>query len=242
MAFFNPANPSNLRNLSPLVTGYPFTVGIWFNTPNSTSMGLFGLCTSVSPVNGFVLADDSTQKINLRVYNGGVATQIASSSIFTDGRWVFVLGVFGAADSRVLAVLLDHGLTSIVTTSVSASPGATPDSITIGAAAVLSGSPVSSYNGHLAEFWMANIAVENVNTHLVRQLAYGGPFSVPHVAQSIVEYRALRKSFGSDTDEPGEVWRPGERVWTNNAAVIGEHPPLPHWYERPIQTKQQLFF
>jgi hypothetical protein len=97
----------------------------------------------------------------------------------------------------------------------------------------------------ISEFWYTNTDIQpdgaQLNDDLLRQLAYGGPFSVPHVAANLIEYRSFRKVIESDQDEAvgdGVYWGgAGRQVWTNtNGVTRGPHPPLPGWYAKPNRT------
>jgi len=108
--------------------------------------------------------------------------------------------------------------------------------------------PTFFLNGLIAEYWLTNTDIQpdgaQLDDNLLRQLAYGGPFSVPHIAKDLIEYRSFRKVIESDQDEaPGDevYWGgAGRQVWTNtNGVRRGPHPPLPGYYKRP-RPRQML--
>lgn len=109
------------------------------------------------------------------------------------------------------------------------------------------GGGTQPFTGRLAEFWCTNTDIQADNAQLqdwmARQLAYGGPFSVPHIVKDIVEYRSLRVFPESRGDRGTEVYHGkfGRQTWANtNGVTTGPHPPLPYWYVKPGQTQRQL--
>jgi hypothetical protein len=102
------------------------------------------------------------------------------------------------------------------------------------------GTPEAFLDGLVGEFWTTNTDISadagQLPDWLVQQLAYGGPFSVPHIAKDIVDYRSFRSGLASDQDRVGEGYpgRFGRRTWSNvNGVTLGAHPPLPANYARP---------
>lgn len=119
------------------------------------------------------------------------------------------------------------------------------DAMAIGSQA--SATPTEFFDGRMAEIWYTNTDIQadglQLQDALLRQLAYGGPFSVPHIAKDIVEYRSLRVHPDSRGDQPSEVYHGkfGRQIWTNaNGVTAGPHPPLPYWYVKPGQTRRPL--
>lgn len=77
----------------------------------------------------------------------------------------------------------------------------------------------------------------------LHQLARLGPFSLPHIAKDIIEYRSLRSGLISGDDKPDEVYWGKQRQadWINTAGVIlGDHPPLYPGYVKPGQIIRPL--
>jgi hypothetical protein len=122
--------------------------------------------------------------------------------------------------------------------------------LTCGALQTSAGASVP-FDGNVAEFWYTNTDIQpdgaQLDGNLLRQLAYGGPFSVPHIAGDILEYRSFRKVIESDQDEAvgDEVYwgGAGRQVWTNtNGVTRGPHPPLPGWYRKPADSRLMVPF
>lgn len=96
----------------------------------------------------------------------------------------------------------------------------------------------------IAEFWCTNTDIQadggQLDNTFLSQLAFGGPFSVPHVASAVVEYRSFRVH--PSLNDPYETYSDyGGQTWTNNgAATTGPHPPLPYWYVKPGQNNKVL--
>ena len=103
----------------------------------------------------------------------------------------------------------------------------------------------------VGELWYTNTDIQpdgaQLDDNLLRQLAYGGPFSVPCCAKDIIEYRSFRKVIESNQDEAvgDEVYwgGAGRQVWTNtNGVTRGPHPPLPGWYRKPADSRIMVPF
>lgn len=94
--------------------------------------------------------------------------------------------------------------------------------------------------GQIAEIWYTNTDIQPDGAQLqnstLRQLAFNGPFSLPHIAKDIVEYRSFRSRLDSRQDTPEEVYHRGLRqTWTNtNGVTLGPHPPAVENQEGPL--------
>lgn len=88
--------------------------------------------------------------------------------------------------------------------------------------------------------WYTNTDIqadgEQLQDSTLRQLAFGGPFSLPHIARDIIAYRSFEDCLDSSQDRPGSVYHRGARqVWTNtNGVTLGPHPPAAIWYDKPL--------
>lgn len=224
---------------------YPFTIAAWVNPASipAATMTAVGFHTSSSNVNFAYLGVTSTTGTPRLTCQGTGNQATTTATGLTTGNWSFMLGRFINTTNRRLSVLhyngvLEHaqGTTSVVLAS--------QDTTAVGA---FVGSANSNFfDGRIGEFWYTNTDIQadaaQLQDSTLQQLAYGGPFSVPHIAKDIVEYRSLRKHPSSDGDDGFEIYSSvGRQTWTNTAGVsIGDHPPLPYSYVRPGQIQRNL--
>jgi hypothetical protein len=174
----------------------------------------------------------------LGIQTTGTATgSCTTSTAISAGVWNFVVGRFITNTNRRASVLHGNGLVEhAVNTTNSSQSGLNAEFI---GARQISGAAASDFwNGEVAELFICDAdiydAAADLPDSLVRQLAYGGPFSVPHVAASLFEYRSLRDSLADGCGAQDNYLRQGVKFWTPTASpLLGVHPPLPHWYERP---------
>lgn len=241
-ALFVGGSSKRLVNTTSPIIAPPFTIGMWVrsdtdngiqsywflgdstSTNNYWRFGLFvGLWTIVSAAGGAENNDTS-----------GVATL---------GQWAFTVSRIISATSR-RASILDFGGNI---TNLSATTSRSPVANTMALGATESSTPTDFASAAIGEFWITRTDVQPggaaMQAPLLRQLAYGGPFSVPHVAKDIIEYRSLRVRPDSRGDSIGEVYHgaAGRQTWGNtNSVTTAAHPPLPYWYERPVQSFRSL--
>jgi hypothetical protein len=248
-ASFVAASSQRLRNAAhPLpLTGYPFTVGVWVKVRTlGINHRIFALSDSGSADNHLSLYVGSTDAWRIEGTAGGAEANSAVGTV-TTARWSFVLGRFIAAANRRLAVWHSTGNAtfSAVQNTVSRAP-TSMDMMSIGS--LESSSPTDFFDGLIGEFWLANADVlptdAAISAAAMQSLALGGPFSWPHIAKSIVEYRSLRShptaGQGSDIYAGAGV---RQQSWENvNGVGIGPHPPLPYWYANPRQRRTLLPF
>ena len=94
------------------------------------------------------------------------------------------------------------------------------------------------------KLWYTNTDIQSdgltLDANLVRQLAYFGPFSLPHIAKDIIEYSSFRAGFNQEVYF-GSVRRPILQM-NGSAPFIcpWKHPPLASLYVLPWETKQFL--
>lgn len=239
-AMFTRASSQYLLNSSPPVTAYPITVGMWVNMLSVSAVlnTLVSFVDTGSTTNFFRLDISSTEVPQIGYSDTASGFSAANGSAMTAGTWHFLLGRFISTSTARLSQLTPAGNIVNAATSATRTPAGI-DSISIGRNQT--SSPDTPCDALIAEFWYTNIDVQPdggvSNGDLVRQLAYGGPFSMPHVAASLIEYRSFRKSLASDSDESAECYQgsaTGQQIWTNNnGATVGPHPPLPYWYQSP---------
>jgi hypothetical protein len=223
---------------SPPVITAPFTVGCWVKrTDTVNSQDFWTLCSSAN-TNHFwrlIWSQASTAGQFGCAAGGTTASASASGGIPVD-TWVYAIARAISSANRRIDILNGDG--SIVSAQNTTSLSPTVNTLSIGIQA--GSSLVNPLTGSVAEFWYGNADIQSdggaLDGNLLRQLAYGGPFSVPHIIPNIIEYRSLKSSLGSDTDKLGENYfgRAGRQNYVNNSGVIlGPHPPLPYWYKKP---------
>jgi hypothetical protein len=163
----------------------------------------------------------------------------------TFDKWHFGVFRFIAATNRKGDILLADGSVGQISGSTSRTPTATPNVMALGAA--VGASVGLNFDGQIAEFWITNTDIQPDAAALkfdtLHKLALCGPFSIPHIAKDIIEYRSFRKAPASDADEANEVFHGalGRQTWSNVGGVtVTAHPPLPYYYAEPGQTIRNL--
>lgn len=153
--------------------------------------------------------------------------------------WLYIVARFISATNRWIA-FLDSSSGAIGqaqnTTNTGGAPATTSE--TIGS------DGGTSMDALLGQHFTADIDIQadggQLNEATMRQLAYGGPFSIPHLAPHIIEFNSFRKH--PTQSEIGETyWGDagggigGIRYWDNNGGITtGQHPPLPYWHKSPV--------
>lgn len=239
-AFFVSTSSQLLANAAAPVTAVPFSVGFWFNMSANGAIEVdWALSDTAGASNGFNLFKFNDDKMTIGAFNGG-SDFVATATAITGGVWNYCVGRFISATNRRISIMHGSGLIEHGQGTASITPAGI-DTVSLGA--TRASTDADFMNGRLAEYWMTNsdIQVDNaqLQTSLMRQLAYGGPFSVPHIAANIVDYQSLRVAGASDRNQGTEVYPGGKgrQVWTNvNAVTTAAHPPLPYWYVKPGQT------
>lgn len=228
-ALFNGSSQHLLNSTVP-VTDTPFTVGMWVypTDPSGTQM-FFSSCTNTDSL-AFGLIDSTGLK-------WGIAFNDSNNfgpGAVTLNQWAFCVARFISISNRRLTVLEGNGTITGVQHTAAGSLLATKYGI--GARVV---SPVVEFfGGRIAEFWMTDTDIQPdgtaLNNDTLRQLAHGGPFSMPHVAANLVDYRSLRTALSSDQDNASDYFNgnSGRQTWTNLGATRAAHPPLAAGYKQ----------
>lgn len=227
-----------------IIEAVPFTIGMWI-LPRSVSalQYVVGTGDTGSSSAGFSVRISATGQWIINATSGGVSSEGTIAGAIANS-WSYVLARFITTTNRRMSVLFPDGSISHAQNTTSRTPlAAEIDHWTIGARELATASQF--VNGQVAEFFLsdADVQVDGAQTDaaLVRQLAYGGPFSIPHVVNNIIEYH----SFRVDPTKPrlGEDFygRAGIQSWAAaGTPAAGPHPPLPYWFVRPNQTKRLL--
>lgn len=246
-AKFTASSTQYITCSSPPITGsgYPLTVGCWLRlASNGTAQQVIWALTDTATTDNYLAVSSNTNgRLGVAAAAGGLENLAMVATGMATGAWTFVLARFVASANRLISVIHSNGNTEHNVTSTARAP-AGMDIMTLGIRST-TGS-FFPFDGDVAEYWVANIDVQGdgaqIQVPTLRQLAYGGPFSVPHVGPNVLEYRSFRKSVVSDADSVGEVYHgTARRTWVGTGGpTVTDHPPLPYWYVRPNQTKRHL--
>lgn len=238
-ARFANASSQYLINSSPPVVQFPMAVAMWVNFDAvATTRNLWSLADP-AVANHFYSLDTDTSGFNIAAAAGGPTNTASIAVVPTTGasNWFFVLLRIIDFNNRRLELLSPTGAAS----SVGSGTGRTAICTTayIGARG---GSTILNYfDGTIGEYWLtsgdvvSNPALMDVAD--LRQLARAGPWSFPHLAQSVVDYRSFRNGIDSDEDYGLDYFNgpKGRQNWVNTNGVIrGANPPLNDGvYRRP---------
>jgi hypothetical protein len=234
---FVAASSQRLTASSYPITGYPFTWGAWIKPTSTSAQVILSLCSS--SINGANLYSlNNGAGFIIRAVDGAGQAVSGAIGTITANSWHYVVARYISATNRRIAVLQPDGLIAHGQNTTSKAPSASNQ---LGLGCQADSVPDSFFDGAIAEFWMADYDIQadgaQLQDRLVRQLAYGGPFSVPY----IVEYRAMRSGPLVETSNESFQGKFTRRTWVNtNSVTTGPHPPLPYWYAKPGQTKRLL--
>lgn len=229
---------------SPLVTAPPFTIGIWANLAavGTVARTIFGLSDSAQVNQQFALKMNNTEVPFMHIQGGGSATNTALTTALTAGAWVYFVVRWISSTNRWLTALHSNsGLIESVQNTTSRTPTG-QNTMTVGAL-VGSGGAIEPWDGMIAEFFISNVDIglegaSTISADFLRQLAYGGPFSIPHVAQSVKHYRSFRSAVQQGDLNPQEGLT---TTWQSiNTPELGVHPPLPGWYCKPRRSPRLI--
>lgn len=245
-AQFVGASSQNL-NAGAKVTDVPFTAGIWVLV-TATTGGQYLWSLHDGGVNCWI--DLQTSFGTAWSFDctasgfGGVVSAAAGTVVANTWFFVIVRGI--SVTNRRIAVL--NSVTGAASHAQNTTSKVMTGIITHNLGCLLGGSASNQgyATGNVAEYWITNTDIQEDGLQLqdatLRQLAYGGPFSIPHIGQNVIDYRSLRKSpVENDMVETYASPVIDPQKWTNtNAATVGPHPALPYWFARPGQKLQSL--
>jgi hypothetical protein len=230
-----------LKNTAPAVTDYPITVGCWVRPAAAGNVfrSIWQLSKAADPSDRFAMYQWTGSVWNTLVSVGNSDTSCTGGTV-TATSWHYIVSRFISATNRRIDVLNANGSTAHAQNTTSAAPASQAE-INIAADTNV----FDQFSGLIADLWYANADVQVDGAALsdatLRQLAYGGPFSLPSLVANIQEYRSFRKH--PFLNEAGEVYfgARGVQNWTPTATpTIGFHPPLPYWYRRPTDASREL--
>jgi len=243
-ASFSSASSQGLVLSSAPISGFPISVAMWiYPTTTGSEKHYWRYGNSASATAGVDLGQSSGNKWQMAGDDGSTFDRAEVGTV-TANQWAFVVGRFLAANERYMSVLEYNGPVSAVSSTVNKTFSGNWMSVgrRNGTAAA------SFWDGSIAEFWYTNVDIQPgggaLQESVLRQLAFGGPFSLPHIAKDIVEYHSFRRGLSSDEDVVGEVYfgAAGRQAWVDstNAGTLGPHPPLPYWYRSPADRETAL--
>lgn len=230
-AFFASASSQKLINSATPITAMPLSVGFWvYPTTTGTLRSFWSLCDTAGATNYLTLAQSSANSWRLATTDDATPLGAGIGTV-TANQWAYVVGRFISATNKRYSVLQYDG--SIVQGQITTSD--TPIGLDTMALGCLNHStPTNFFDGLLAEFWWANIDVQAdggvIQEHILRKLAYEGPYAFSHIQNNLVEYHSFRGHLGSDTFENDSddfaVIPLLESLVNTNGVTIGPHPPL----------------
>lgn len=228
-AFFASASTQFLGNATTQILTYPFTVGLWAQATTTGALKTLFTNGSSSVADRFCLIQTVANAWGIFAVTGAGSSSTANAGTVVANQWVYLIGRFINATNRRIAVLTTDGIVSHAQAVFSTSP--TPTRMSLGNR--WSSIIAEYFDGSIAEFFITNTDIQpdglQLSDQLLRQLAYAGPFSVPHIANNIVDYRSLRQSLSSNTDNMNEYLgnRGLPNLWANtNGVIIGPHMPF----------------
>ena len=251
-ALFNRSTPDYLTNASPPTLTPPFTVMMWAMQPTlvASNMALWSysdFSKTIAAGNWFrVRATSTTGVIGASTSTAGADVNAATALGPVAGEWFFIVARFISSTNRKTAALYRTGA-SHGTSTTSSAPAITTPRMTFGTTQCSDG-VTGSWTGHIGEFSLVNADVQpggaQLDDNLLRQLAYGGPYSVPSIADKILIYRGFRSAVTSDQDRLDEHdvgGGLGRQTWAPTGAPrLSEHPSLPYSYELPIDNCRKV--
>jgi len=245
-AFFASASSQRLTTTGTIPlpsTGYPFTIGFWHYPTTVASASCFAL-SDPATANFISVGRNGTNvpNMNLNAGAGGAANSLTTA--LTTNTWNYYLARFITSTNRWLSVLHFNGLIETVQGTTARAPTGLTN-LNLGSRNDTA-APSTFMDGLLGEYFLTDTDIQadgaTTQNSLILQLAYGGPFSVPHIAQDIMEYHSLYSTLDTPQENLTEVYYGIRRItWVNtNGVTIGQHPSLPGNYIEPGQIKRQL--
>ena len=225
----------------------PVTVASWIFTPFVVAGGSLGGTALNNVTNGNIYSSwgPGGTAYSYGGSSDGVNFFNSSGSVFTRNIafWEFYL-MRVTADGTAAWLSIMNTTNQVSHTNIAAPGGSfditTPDLLKqIGT--TMSETSLGFAPFYVAEFWWAQMDVQpgggQLDDALFRQLAFKGPFSVPHLAPYISEYHSFRQRGTPDQDTRGgnNYIRVGLPLKVDVQPSIGfsPHPPLAPNYRRP---------
>jgi hypothetical protein len=226
-----------------LTTAGPFTIGLWLHCDNLPGAEVnFMSIGATSAQRVWDITITTAGAIWTGYFNGSAnGYQGTTNGTVAAGVWSYFL-MRRISNSSKRTVALRGGNINHTSETSNFAAGAL-DRITLAALMYNSAAATNFFTGRIAEFFYANADIQPgggvMDESLLRQIAYNGPFSVPHIVPLIAEYHSLR---GPTWQQAGEDYQRGaSRSWVPvNGVTWSHHPPLSSEYVRPGQTRRLL--
>jgi hypothetical protein len=229
---YNPAAPV-------ISTLLPLSMGCWFYVPvlpgaGQTIMAVSDANATAQHFVRFTLAGFGNRVPSIETIAGGSTNVRSVTGSISAGQWCYMVGRWiGASDRWVSALFADGAITHGQATVNRSLTGL--DTVSFGGRRDSAGSS-AFMSVQVAEAWVANVDVQpgggQLSNDLMRQLAYGGPLSLPHIADNLVLYRSFRSAIAEDAMD--EHSAPSPQTWNvEGVPLLAPHPPLPYWHEGP---------
>jgi hypothetical protein len=236
-AKFVAASAQSLLRTGTPATTFPLTMACWA-IPTFAGNGGGNQCAMSLGASGASYADfslgcDGVPEWWLRrdvTAGGGLDELDVATGIVANTRQ-FALARVSSAANAWLHILNADGSISSAQSTTSVNPTGI-NQMAIGNFADGNEATGSTFDGVLGECWIADIDVwpggGAINAEFLRYLAFNGPWSVPRIAASILEYKPFLQSLGQGGEAGGENYvRNGAGVWVNNNGVtLAPHMPL----------------
>lgn len=206
----------------------PFTIGLWFYPTTMAATNILSWFDSVA-ANDYAIGLTTT---GLLIWGGSTVTNFGTVAVRTWNYLVFR----GIAAANKRAVVLPASGVPVHVQSTNAT------ALTATNLYIASDQGIGSFfDGYIARFFLADIDVQADGTQLsnttLYQLAYKGPFSIPHLASRVVEYEAWDTPIGG-TQGSSFYARYPQKTWTFGTTSlivpsIGAEPPVMFGTFRP---------
>lgn len=232
-AFFVSTSNQRLFNTAAPISAVPLSMGLWVRPTTINFQKDIWQLSDTSGLTGWALL-----QLNSNVFDFQVSgTSDANAGTVVVNKWFYIVGRAPTTTNRFISVLSEDGIISTGSSAVTLTPtSVVSESLGANASNTIS----NAFDGNIAEFWLTNSDIQPDGAALqnstLRQLARGGPFSIPHIAKDIVDYRSLRYALGSDQDaQPDyDLGNRGRQIWANiNGVIRAAHPPLAVGYMGP---------
>lgn len=216
-------------------SGYPLTVGMWLNmsSVSATFNTLFSLANSSSNTHSLRIQIDYAEKLAINAVAGGISANGTLATALVAGEWCYCIARYINSTNRRISAMYKSGLIEHAQSTTSRVP-TNLDRLALGISD--DATPDVPCDAMIAEFFYTNTDIQADGAQLseatLRQLAFRGPFSLPHIASGIMHYRSLRTHpiCGDGTDI---YFGRSAQDWVNSGVTVGPHPPLSADYVAP---------